>query len=229
MYDFKDFKVNSMLPPLQKDSSTEKTRRSNIREALIKKILVAAEHIFALKGYNGATIEAIAEQSELSKQNMLYYFSSKELLYQAVLRRIFHLWIDSLNLLGQQGEDPATMLSNYIRGKLEISRTMPNASKVFANEIINGAPHIKQYLKDNLLPALEEDVKLVKEWISQGKMDDIDPYHLFFVIWASTQTYADFSSQIQLALDKPSLDSDDFNAAGDFLTHTLLKGIGLTT
>lgn len=217
-----------MLEKPQEDRSTEKTRRrSNIRAALINKILDAAEHIFALKGYNGATIEAIAEQSELSKQNMLYYFSSKEILYQAVLKKVLHMWMDSLNLLNQEGEDPATMLSNYIRGKLEISRTKSNGSKVFANELINGAPHIKQYLKDNLIPVLEDDVKLVKKWISQGKMDDIDPYHLFFVIWASTQTYADFSTQIQLALDKPQLASDDFTAAGDFLTHTLLKGIGL--
>ncbi|GAA5138100.1 TetR/AcrR family transcriptional regulator [Thalassotalea piscium] len=218
-----------MFEQPQEDRPTEKPRRrSNTRDALINKILEAAENIFALKGYSGATIEAIAEQSDLSKQNMLYYFSSKEVLYQAVLRKILHLWMESLNLLDQQGENPATMLSNYIRGKLEISRTMPNGSKVFANEIINGAPHIKEYLKDNLIPVLEEDVKLVRNWIAQGKMDDVDPYHLFFVIWASTQTYADFSAQIQLALDKPSLDSGDFKAAGDFLTHTLLKGVGLT-
>tara|TARA_R110000744_G_scaffold203536_3_gene322450 strand:+ start:30920 stop:31579 length:660 start_codon:yes stop_codon:yes gene_type:complete len=217
-----------MFEQPQEDRTTEKNRRrSNIRAALIHRILEAAEHVFALKGYNGATIEAIAEQSELSKQNMLYYFSSKEILYQAVLKKVLHMWMDSLNLLNQEGEDPATMLSNYIRGKLEISRTKSNGSKVFANELINGAPHIKQYLKDNLIPVLEEDVKLVRKWISQGKMDDIDPYHLFFVIWASTQTYADFSSQIQLALDKPSLDSGDFKVAGDFLTHTLLKGVGL--
>ena len=214
--------------PQQNKTKEKPRRRSNSREALINRILESAETIFALKGYSGATIEAIAEHCEMSKQNMLYYFSSKEVLYQAVLRKIFHLWLHSLNLLGQKGEDPAKMLSNYIRGKLEISRTMPNGSKVFANEIINGAPHIKQYLKDNLVPALEADVKLVREWIAEGKMDDVDPYHLFFVIWASTQTYADFSTQIQLALDKPSLDSNDFEAAGDFLTHTLLKGVGLT-
>ena len=213
-------------PPEQQDAKPR--RRSRIREAHEQTILDAAETVFAHKGFNGATVEEIAEQANLSKQNMLYYFASKEVLYQEVLRKIFHLWLESLNLLGQQGEDPATMLENYIRGKLEISRTMPNASKVFANEIINGAPHIKQYLKDNLLPALEADIELVREWIAQGKMDDVDPYHLFFVIWASTQTYADFSSQIQLALDKPSLDKGDFTAAGDFLTHTLLKGIGLT-
>ena len=119
------------------------------------------------------------------------------------------------------------MLSNYIRDKLEISKSHPNGSKVFANEIINGAPHISQYLEENLKPALEADVKLVKGWIAEGLLDDIDPQHLFFVIWASTQTYADFSTQIQIALGKPELDGGDFINAGDFLTHTLLKGIGL--
>lgn len=210
------------------DNSTPKPRRrSRIREAHEAKILEAAEHVFAHRGFNGATIESIAEQAGLSKQNMLYYFASKEILYQEVLKKILNLWLEKLNLFNQQGEDPAAMLANYIRGKLEISQSHPTGSKVFANEIINGAPHIRQYLEANLLPALDADVKLVKEWIAQGLIDDIDPHHLFFVIWASTQTYADFSTQIQMALGKPKLEDGDFKNAGDFLTHTLLKGIGL--
>lgn len=202
-------------------------RRTQSRNAHEEKIIDAAEYVFAHRGFNGATIEFIAKQAGLSKQNMLYYFPSKDILYQEVLKKIFDLWLDKLNLFNQPGEDPATMLKNYILGKLVISQTHPTGSKVFANEIINGAPHIREYLQANLLPALEADVKLVREWIAEGKMDNIDPYHLFFVIWASTQTYADFSTQIQLALGKPCLDDGDFEAAGDFLTHTLLKGIGL--
>ena len=202
-------------------------RRSRNRANNEQAILNAAEYIFAHKGYNGATIEGIAEHAGFSKQNLLYYYASKEVIYQAVLKRILDLWLEKLNLFNQQGEDPATMLSNYIRGKLEISQSNPTGSKVFANEIINGAPHIKEYLSENLLPTLEEDVALVKQWIADRKIDDIDPYHLFFVIWASTQTYADFSTQIQLALNKPQLEDEDFTSAGDFLTHTLLKGIGL--
>ena len=210
------------------DKPITKTRRpSRIREAHEVKIIEAAEHIFAQRGFNGATLESIAEQASMSKQNMLYYFSSKELLYQTVLKNILNLWLEKLNLINQPGSDPATMLANYIRDKLEISKSHPNGSKVFANEIINGAPHISQYLEENLKPALEADVKLVKGWIAQGLIDDIDPQHLFFVIWASTQTYADFSTQIQIAMGKPELDDGDFKNAGDFLSHTLLKGIGL--
>jgi TetR/AcrR family transcriptional regulator len=216
----------SQKTPKEK-SATKSRRPSRIREAHEVKIIEAAEHVFAQRGFNGATLESIAEQASMSKQNMLYYFASKELLYQKVLKNILNLWLEKLNLINQPGTDPASMLSNYIRGKLEISQSHPSGSKVFANEIINGAPHISQYLEDNLKPALEADVKLVKGWIAQGIIDDIDPHHLFFVIWASTQTYADFSTQIQIALGKPQLDGGDFKSACDFLTHTLLKGIGL--
>jgi TetR/AcrR family transcriptional regulator len=202
-------------------------RRSRIREAHETRILAAAEDVFAQFGYNGASVEAIAEQAGLSKQNMLYYFTSKEILYRQVLKAILDLWLEKMTLLEQAGEDPAAMLENYIRGKFEISRTHPNGSKVFANEIINGAPHLKEYLRERLLPQLEADIALVRGWIRDGIVDPIEPEHLFFTIWASTQTYADFSAQIELSLGKESLEADDFTRAGDFLTHVILKGIGL--
>ena len=182
-------------------------RRSRIREAHEIRILSAAEDVFARFGYNGAAIEAIGERAGMSKQSMLYYFPSKEVMYLRVLANILSLWLDKLVLLDQDGADPAAMLENYIRGKIELSRTHPNGSKVFANEIINGAPYIKKHLQSVLTP--------------------IDPYHLFFVIWSATQTYADFSTQIQLSLKKEELDDDDFNRASDFLTQMVLKGIGL--
>ncbi|MEH6576512.1 MAG: TetR family transcriptional regulator C-terminal domain-containing protein [Amphritea sp.] len=202
-------------------------RRSHVREAHEDRILGVAEDIFAKFGYNGAAIESIAEQAGMSKQNMLYYFPSKEILYRRVLEKIVDLWLQKMVLLDQLGEDPAAMLENYIRGKVELSRTHPNGSKVFANEIINGAPYLKDYLQSHLKKTLEADVDLVKSWIADGKMDPIDPYHLFFVIWSSTQTYADFSTQIKLSLGKEELEAEDFQNASDFLAHVILKGIGL--
>lgn len=202
-------------------------RRSAHRQALEQKILDAAEIIFAEQGFSGASLEAIAEKAGLSKQNMLYYFSSKESLYQQVLKHILDLWIEKMALMEQAGDTPAVMLENYIRGKLEISRVHPYGSKVFANEVIGGSAHLKCYLENDLLPQLEADIALVRTWIANGEMDPVDPEHLFFTIWASTQTYADFSSQISLALGKNALDEEDFQKAGDFLTHVLLKGLGL--
>ena len=202
-------------------------RRSRIREEHEATILRAAEDVFSRNGYNGTAVETIAEKAGMSKQNLLYYFSSKEVLYHRLLENILGLWVEKMVLLTQEGEDPAEMLRNYIRGKVELSRSNPNASKVFAIEIINGAPFLKEHLKSHVLPALEEDVRLVKGWIEEGKLDPIDPYHLFFLIWSSTQTYADFSSQVQLSLGKDELEQEDFQAATDFLTHVIIKGIGL--
>jgi len=198
------------------------------REVMEHRILSAAEEIFAQHGYQGAVLETIAESVGLSKQNMLYYFPSKTVLYQSVLQNILDLWVSKMALLEQQGSDPKIMLTNYIRGKIDLSRLHPNGSKVFANEVINGAPRLKDYLHINLLPQLEADVQLVRQWIAEGKMDSIDPYHLFFVIWSATQTYADFSSQIQLVLGKPKLEEKDFDNASEFLIHLVLKGVGIT-
>ncbi len=202
-------------------------RRSRIREGHENKILSVAEHLFSQNGFNGTALETIAEKAGMSKQNLIYYFSSKEVLYQQVLKNILDMWVEKMALLGQHGESPKAMLRNYIRGKVELSRSHPNASKVFAIEIINGAPFLKAYLQSHLSPALDADVKLVKQWIADGVMDDVDPYHLFFMIWSSTQTYADFSSQISISLGKEKLQDDDFDRATEFLTHLVIKGLGM--
>ncbi len=220
--------VTTLMPqtPIE-DTATKPRRRSRVREAHEARILSVAEDIFAQFGYNGAAIEAIAEGAGMSKQNMLYYFPSKEVLYQRVLQNILDLWIDKMALLEQEGDDPKAMLANYIRGKIELSQTHPNGSRVFANEIINGAPRLRAYLKDHLLPQLEADIKLIEQWIAEGRMDPIDPYHLFFVIWSATQTYADFSTQIEVALRKPELEQQDFDNASEFLIQLVLKGTGV--
>lgn len=211
------------------DGDTAKPhKRSIARKAQESRILEAAEILFAQYGYNGVSIEAIAEQAGLSKQNMLYYFPSKEYLYHHVLKDVLDLWIDKMALFEQAGDTPASKLRSYILGKLELSRLRPNGSKIFANEIINGAPYIKEYLQQKLLPKLDTDIALVKQWITDGLMDSVDPYHLFFSIWATTQTYADFSTQIALVMHKDSLETTDYEDAGRFLTHTILKGVGLS-
>ncbi|NOY13807.1 MAG: TetR family transcriptional regulator [Deltaproteobacteria bacterium] len=202
------------------------TQYSRSRKKHECRILKAAEEVFAQFGYNGATLDTIAERAGLSKQNMLYYFASKQQLYQKVLQNILDIWMDSMALLTQPGKDPASKLENYIRRKIELSRTRPNGSKVFAAEIINGAPHLSADIKNRLLPRLEEDISLVESWIAEGRLDPIDPRHLFFMIWSTTQTYADFSAQIEIILGKPELTAGDFEDAARLITHVILKGIG---
>ncbi len=206
-------------------SSKPQTR---IRAAHEKTILSEAEIIFAQYGYAGAKLSQIAKAVNISKTNLLYYFPTKESLYLNVLKNIIDIWLEKLTLFNQVGSDPATKIKNYIIDKLELSQKHPNASKVFANEIINGATNIGDYLQERFSTTLEEDVKLINTWINEGKMDAIDPYHLFFMIWASTQTYADFSVQIQLALKKDKLEQCDFDNAAEFISKVVIKGLGIS-
>lgn len=199
------------------------TRIQQINQA---RILDAAEEIFALNGFRGAVLERIAERAGISKANLLYYFKSKEILYQAVLKHTVESWLVPLEAL-DEADEPAAAFERYIRIKVDLSRTHPFASKVWANELIHGAPHIGQYLKQRLKPLIDEKARVIEGWIKQGKMAPVDPYHLFFIIWAATQTYADFGDQAAIVKGKKHLTRRDFDEAADTITTIILKGAGM--
>lgn len=186
----------------------------------------SAEIIFAAKGFSGASMERIAEIAKISKQNLIYYFPNKDLLYKRVLKEILDIWIEKLSLLESDGATPEAVIRHYVREKMQLSRLYPNGSKVFAHEIISGAPVLKDYLISHLKPQFDRDVAVVKSWINKGLIEESDPEHLFFTIWAATQTYADFSIQMEVLLDKKTLDQADFERAENAVTEFVVRALG---
>lgn len=205
------------------DYKTGKIRVNN--EAAI---LAAAEQEFAARGFNGASINRIAEGAGVPRPNVHYYFKSKTDLYIKVLKNIVYLWNDWFNQISPD-DDPATALGAYIHAKVMYSKTNPLASKIFASEILHGAPHLSNYLKTDFRLWLRQKAKVIDSWIEQGKMDPIEPFHLIFFIWASTQHYADFDIQVTSVLGKKKLTNNDFDAIAENLTHIVLKGCGIKT
>ncbi|MBJ7537315.1 TetR/AcrR family transcriptional regulator [Marinomonas transparens] len=208
------------------EKRVRRTQQSVNREVLESRILRSAEIAFAAKGFSGASMERIAEISKISKQNLIYYFPNKDLLYKRVLKEILDIWIEKLSFLENHGDTPEAVIRNYVREKMRLSRLYPNGSKVFAHEIISGAPVLKEYLVSHLKPQFDRDVALVKSWIDKGLIDDIDPEHLFFTIWAATQTYADFSIQMEVLLGKTSLQQADFERAENAVTDFVVRALG---
>lgn len=208
------------------EKKAKRTKQSINREELESRILRSAEVLFAEKGYSGSSMEAIAVTANISKQNLIYYFPNKELLYKRVLKEMLDIWIEKLSFLETQGDTPEAVIRRYVSEKMQLSRMYPNGSKVFAHEIISGAPVLKEYLISHLKPQFDRDVILVKSWINKGLVDDIDPEHLFFTIWAATQTYADFSVQMEVLLGKHRLDEDDFERAESAVTDFVVRALG---
>lgn len=190
------------------------------------RILTAAETIFAEAGYAAASMAAIAERAGLPKANLHYYFGTKRQLYQRLLEHIIEAWQHSTGHL-QADADPAQALRAYIAEKIEFSRQRPAASKIFANEILHGAPVLAGMLAGPIRLWVDSKVAVLERWIADGRMRRIDGHHLFFVIWAATQHYADFDVQVAALLRKDRLTAEDYQRATDTLTRMVLAAVGL--
>ncbi|XOV77963.1 MAG: TetR/AcrR family transcriptional regulator [Aestuariibacter sp.] len=208
-------------------NSKNKRSKSAIRNENQTRILEAAAQLFALKGFNGATVQEIAEVADLPKANVLYYYKSKRILYTELLTRILRLWNSSFDN-ATEDDDPAESLTKYISEKMELSRTHPNASKIFAMEMINGAPHLSESMQAQMREWFSDRKALINAWIKQDKMQPVDPEFLLFQIWSSTQHYADFAAQISLLRDNQPLTKNEFQHASDYLCRSILSGCGLT-
>ncbi len=179
----------------------QKTRIQNQNEALI---LDAALDVFSTYGYRGTTVDQIAAKCGLSKPNLLYYFKRKEDIYTAVLERTLELWLAPLQALNAD-KDPIEELTKYISAKLDLTFARPEASKLFANEILHGAPHVAGFLNGPLRQLVATKAMVIRTWIEDRKIKPIDPEHLIFAIWSVTQHYADFGVQIEAVLSgKPN-------------------------
>ena len=162
-------------------------------------ILSAGLDVFSQYGFRGATLDQIATAAGLSKPNLLYYFPSKEAIHAALLERLLDTWLDPLKALDADG-DPIGEIMAYARRKLALSRDFPRESRLFANEILQGAPRIAEILHTDLKALVDEKATVIAGWVKAGKIASVDPHHLIFSIWALTQHYADFDVQVRAVL-----------------------------
>ena len=190
-------------------------------------ILAAAERVFARGGFDGARMTEIAAEAGLPKANLHYYFGTKERLYRAVLEDIVTQWLDAAAEWIVVERPPAEALAGYVRAKLAHARARPGASRIFAAELLRGAPLVMPFLCGELRRRVHGMSAVIEHWSARGLMDTVSPAHVFFCIWAMTQTYADFDVQIRAVLACDSLDDGVFAAAAETVTALVLKGCGV--
>ena len=205
----------------QEGKSRPRTRIQREKQDLI---LDAALNVFSLHGFRGATIDQIAEAAGMSKPNLLYYFASKEEIHRRLLTSMLDLWLDPLRELDSEG-DPIPELRSYIRRKLEMARDYPRESRLFANEMLQGAPHAIDVLEGELKVLVDDKARVIEEWMAQGKLVRTDPYHLIFSIWATTQHYADFDVQVRAVLGPDRGGEGRFEDAARYLEHLFMDGL----
>jgi TetR/AcrR family transcriptional regulator len=186
-------------------------------------IFAAALEAFSEDGLRGATLEKIADKAGMSKQHVVYYFGSKDAIYTELLQSLLDVWVQPLRDLSEDA-DPLAAILTYMRRKLRMSQDMPRESKMFATEILHGAPRMRLQLSGDLKALVDDKARLIARWSAEGKIAKIDPHHLIFSIWAMTQHYADFDIQVEAVLGdarKPGL----YDEADAFLTEFFVRAL----
>ncbi|WP_281560518.1 TetR/AcrR family transcriptional regulator [Thalassomonas sp. RHCl1] len=201
-------------------------KQGRIRAESELKIITAAQEEFILQGYGGATVQSIADRSGLPKANILYYFKNKENIYHAVLERTLNMWDQAIGDIDPE-HGPKVAIEKFIAAKVKISFEHPGASKIYAMEIIQGAQHLKEFTRTYQRQWVREKAKLFQQWIDNGEMKNVDPVNLIFLIWSSTQHYADFETQILQIMNRADYEEDDISHVTQFLTDIILRGCGL--
>jgi TetR/AcrR family transcriptional regulator len=203
-------------------SSPRPARAARQRKELA--ILAEAEQQFAQFGFEGASLESIAAAVGISRHNLLYYFPSKELLYRRVLDDVLAQWLASMGALSA-AEDPEQALSDYIAAKVRSSLERPSGAKLFAKEVIAGAPRYGDVIREQVAPLLQADVKTFERWARKGLVAKLNFTHLMFIIWSATQAYAEQEAQFALLLGKPALEPRDFAQAQALITRMVLAAL----
>ncbi len=208
-----------MTESAEKTVTAPKKAPSRIQQRNRTLILDAALEVFSSHGYRGATLDQIAEQAGLSKPNILYYFNGKEEIHVTLLNQLMTTWLDPLKEMNPNG-DPIKELLGYVHRKLDMAIELPRESRLFANEILQGAPRMGPHLSAGLKPLFDAQTKVISDWMDSGKIARSDPAHLLFSIWATTQHYADFAAQTEVLL--PDMQARE-NGARTFLDQLFTK------
>ena len=173
--------------------------RTRIQERNSRAILEAGLDVFSQHGFRGATLDQIAEVAGLSKPNLLYYFPSKDAVYHAILAHQLQTWLDPLRHMNPEG-NPVEEVMAYVRRKLQLSRDFPRESRLFANELLQGAPHLIAEIEGPLKTLVDEKSAVLQRWMDAGRIARMPPVHLIFSVWSLTQHYADFDVQVRAVL-----------------------------
>lgn len=211
-------------PRLAVATGTKTRPLTRIQREKQNMILEAALEVFSMHGFRGATIDQIAEVAGMSKPNLLYYFPRKEEIHRRLISALLETWLAPLREMNASG-DPIPEIRSYIRRKLEMARDYPRESRLFANEMLQGAPRIIEMIEVDLRNLVDEKARILLGWMEEGKLARTDPYHLIFSIWATTQHYADFDVQVRAVLGPDRNGEARFEDAARYLEHLFMHGL----
>lgn len=150
------------------------------------KIFDSAMKEFLEKGFNGARMQAIADEAGINKALLHYYFKSKEVLYKEVFKKVFVEFFNAIIIKTDQSLSFQAYLKEFIANYIDKLAHRQEMLKFMIWELENEAKSITEYIHNNVdaqktasnFPIL----KKIDEAKRAGEIREIDSFHLFLNI-----------------------------------------------
>ena len=149
-------------------------------------ILLAAEAVFAEKGFAGARLEDVAERVGIRRASMVYYFRDKQQLYDAVLSAVFgallgrlHDAVNAAGSIAERIEAAVTAWVNYVGER-------PTMARLLLREVSDASAARQPAVVEHARPILATMEALIREGQKKGLLQPLDPIHLASTIAGAT-------------------------------------------
>lgn len=147
-----------------------------------EQIFEAACRVFRQKGYAGARMQEIADEADINKSMLHYYYRSKDKLFQEVFRREMSRFFPVI--FGVLGSDYS--LDEKIRQLIDAYYSFlhdnPHMVQFILYEMNQNPDQFKSFISEQGIHPPQIFFRQIEEEIEEGNMDPIDPRQLFISI-----------------------------------------------
>jgi AcrR family transcriptional regulator len=159
------------------------------RPDTVRRILTAAEDIFAERGLAGARIGAIARAARVNKALLYYYFHSKEDLHRFALEMLFGQLRAQVGAALDRPASPTDQLVDYVNGYFDFVAAHPNYPRLVQREIMGGGPSREWIVHEYFRPLHSRLTSMIRAGMARNEFRRVDPQHTVLTLIAMTVFY----------------------------------------
>ena len=157
--------------------------------ATLRRIVAAAERIFAERGLAGARTDEIAKAARVNKALLYYYFGSKENLHRFVLQQLFSQLLVAVEYAPAADALPREQLLAYVNGYFDFVSGHPNYPRLVQREVMDSGKHLSWIVQRYFRPLHQRLSRAIEAGIAAGDFRPVDPHHTVLTIIAMTVFY----------------------------------------
>src|SRR6201988_510734 len=171
-------------------------------------ILNAAIAEFAERGFQGASIRAIADRLGLQHPLITYHYRSKDILWRAAAEHAFAQIRSEWDILAPEGSElsPLARLRQEYTTLIRYTVAFPEFHRFMRQEALTNNPRLKWVAETVLAPLLARLLPQIIESQKQGLLPSVAPILFHYIMVSLTATLSEFGPEMQVTSGLSSVD-----------------------